>query len=151
MARPVPWAERIATKKASDACEAEWKKLREAIPPDAKEGEVGCWLESDMREFEDVQAEANCLGVLYHFGSLMELCFEKNPELDKNDPLRKFKGRVVFRGDQVRDQNHDVALFQEMSSSPATMGASKVGDFMGSFLGTSCRWQTQNPRTRRCA
>ena len=51
---------------------------------------------------------------------------EKNSELDENDPNRKFKGRAVFDGSDVRDENKEVALFQELSSCPATMQASKA-------------------------
>ena len=49
--------------------------------------------------------------------------------------LRKYKGRVVFLGDQVKDQNDNVAFFQELSSSPATIAASRMGDMYGLFAG----------------
>ena len=46
---------------------------------------------------------------------------EKNAELPEGHRGRKFKGRVVFDGSDVVDQDKNVALFQELSSSPATM------------------------------
>jgi hypothetical protein len=37
----------------------------------------------------------------------------------------------VFQGNQVRDQNFDWAVFQELGSSPASLTASKISDFYG--------------------
>eukprot|EP00959_Pyramimonas_sp_CCMP1952_P395555 8288194-Pyramimonas_sp.AAC.1 len=50
----------------------------------------------------------------------------RNSELPIGHKDRTYKGRVVFVGSDVRDQNTEVALFQELSSSPATMQASKA-------------------------
>eukprot|EP00959_Pyramimonas_sp_CCMP1952_P127317 2662941-Pyramimonas_sp.AAC.1 len=44
-------------------------------------------------------------------------------------------GRVVIDGSDVRDHHRDVALFQELSSSPATMQTSKAADIYGLFEG----------------
>ena len=66
-----------------------------------------------------------------HFGSLYCICVEKGSELQPDDPNRKYKGRVVFLGNQVKDENFQVAIFQELSSQPATMQAAKAVDFMG--------------------
>ena len=46
----------------------------------------------------------------------------------QNDPGRKYKGRSVFQGNNVRDQNWNWAEFQELSSAPASMTASKIAD-----------------------
>ena len=61
-----------------------------------------------------------------HVGIIFEICVEKGSELDPSDPQRKYKGRVVFRGNDVRDQNNDWAIFNNMSSQPATMQAAKA-------------------------
>ena len=37
--------------------------------------------------------------------------------------MRKFKGRTVFQGNNVKDEAADVALFAELGSSPANMEA----------------------------
>eukprot|EP00959_Pyramimonas_sp_CCMP1952_P047216 985410-Pyramimonas_sp.AAC.1 len=50
---------------------------------------------------------------------------QTNSELPLGHKDRTYKGRVVLDGSSVRDQNKDVALFQELSSGPATMQASK--------------------------
>ena len=45
-----------------------------------------------------------------HVGIMFEICVEKGSELEPNDPQRKYKGRVVFRGNQVIDENNDIAF-----------------------------------------
>ena len=56
---------------------------------------------------------------------------EKNSELAEDDPARKFKGRTVFLGDNVHDQNWEAAVFQDIGSSPATIEAGRVADCYG--------------------
>ena len=55
----------------------------------------------------------------------------------KGDKLRTFKGRTVFQGNNVRDENADATLFSvsELGSSPATMKAGKAVDAYGSQPG----------------
>ncbi len=63
---------------------------------------------------------------------------EKGSELDEKDPARKFKGRVVFQGNHVWDENHEHALFAELSSAPASMENRKTADAYGLFPGHAC-------------
>ena len=55
--------------------------------------------------------------------------------MPKGDPNSKFKGRVVFQGNNVRDQNYIWAVFQELWSCPATIEASNAADCYGCFEG----------------
>ncbi len=52
----------------------------------------------------------------------------KNSELPEGDPLRVWKGRAVFLGDNVRDEVHNWAEFQDLGSSPPSMEASRAVD-----------------------
>eukprot|EP00959_Pyramimonas_sp_CCMP1952_P430589 9018241-Pyramimonas_sp.AAC.1 len=70
-------------------------------------------------------------GKTAHFGRSFAILVEKNSELSLGHRDRKYKGRVVFDGSSVRDQNKDMALFQELSSSPATMQAGEAADAFG--------------------
>ena len=70
-----------------------------------------------------------------HFGRVFALMVEKNSELEKDNPLRKYKGRVVFQGNNVWDQNAEVAMFQALTSAPATMQGSKTADLYGCLPG----------------
>ena len=45
--------------------------------------------------------ETRTSGAKVHFASLMDTCLLKNAELDAKH--QKYKGRVVFRGDIVKD------------------------------------------------
>ena len=57
---------------------------------------------------------------------LFEICVEKGSELAPE--LRKYKGRVVFQGNAVKNQNWEAAMFEDLGSSPATMEAGKAED-----------------------
>ena len=58
-----------------------------------------------------------------HFASLMALCHLKNAELEKAD--QKYKGRVVIRGDVVKDDSGSYAVFTDQGSSASQMTAVK--------------------------
>ena len=62
---------------------------------------------------------------------MFDFVVEKKPELDEHDTALKMKGRVVFQGNNVHDQNWDVAMFQELSSCPARLEAAKAADAYG--------------------
>ena len=63
------------------------------------------------------------------------MCVEKGSELPLGHPERKYKGRAVLQGDQVKDQNWEDALFQDLGSSPAAMEASRAADAYGMLPG----------------
>ena len=111
--------------KANAALVKEWDALRKA----------GCWDESRVREWSDVANDARRNDSKTHVGRIFEICVEKNSELAPDNPARKFKGRVVFQGNQVKDENWDVALFQELGSAPATLEAGKACDAYGLIAG----------------
>ena len=48
---------------------------------------------------------------------------------------RVYKGRSVFLGDGVKDEEFNWAIFADLGSSPPTMEASKALDMLGCFLG----------------
>ena len=61
-----------------------------------------------------------------HFASLVDLCHLKNAELEPQ--FRKYKGRVVLRGDIVKDNSGAYAVFIEQGSSASQMTAAKIMD-----------------------
>ena len=113
MARPVGKKEIAEVPEAAAAMDKEWQKLH-----DQK-----VWDVENVREWDDVAYEARCNGIEVQFGYVFGICVEKGSELDADDPNRKFKGRVVFQGNNVKDENYDWALFAELGSSPCTMQA----------------------------
>ena len=125
MARPVTKAERAVNPKARASLDKEWKKLEDQV----------VWIAEKMRPWAEVQEEARRSGTTMHVGRIFDICVEKNHELPEDDPLRKYKGRVVFEGCNVKDQDNRWAIFQEITSCPATMGAGKMADAYGMMEG----------------
>ena len=77
--------------------------------------------------------EARNKGGKVHFSSLMDLCHLKNSELEPQ--FQKYKGRVVFRGDNVKDDSGSYAVFAEQGPSASQMTAAKVIDIILRLLG----------------
>ena len=55
---------------------------------------------------------------------MMDICHLKNAELEPK--YQKFTGRVVLRGDIVKDGSSSYAVFTEQGSSASPMTAAKV-------------------------
>lgn len=137
IARKVPRSEYTRVAAAKAAMDKEWNKL--ANLPRGRKGDkgVGVWDITKVRHAHEVRAEAKSSGKQAHFGRVVELCMEKGSELPAGSPGRKYKGRAVFLGDQVKDEMFDYAEFQDLSSSPPSMEASRAIDAMGCFPGYS--------------
>jgi hypothetical protein len=118
VARPVFKDEIRRSPGAQAALRKEWDRLRV----------INTWREDEVEEWDVVKARAKHAGVEIHMGIVFQLCVEKDSETEKEEWLRKWKGRVVFRGNVVVDEGWDVAMFQELGSAPATMVAAKFCD-----------------------
>ena len=90
--------------------QTEWDKLRKA----------GAWDESKVREYHHVAQQHRNDGTPVHFGRVFPLCHEKDSELDSPEEEKLYKRRVVFQGNEVRDEYHEHAMCGELSSSPET-------------------------------
>ena len=64
---------------------------------------------------------------------LMDICHLKSAELEAKH--RKYKGRVVLRGDIVKDDSGSYAAFTEQGSSASQMTAAKVMDIISRLPG----------------
>ena len=84
---------------AQAALDKEWQKLVD----------TGCWVEKKVREYEAVASEAKKDNAKVHFGNIFEIGTLKGAELKEGDPNRKYKGRSVFQGNKVVDENSDHA------------------------------------------
>ncbi|CAE7705382.1 unnamed protein product [Symbiodinium sp. KB8] len=123
--RPVTRKEMLNNPKAMEAFMKEWTGLWEQEVFDF----------SQTREYDDVVNEAKKKGEKVHMARVHGLIYEKNYQLKEDDPARKFKGRGVLLGDQVKDQNMEAALFQDLGNSPATFDASRWADYYGCLAG----------------
>ena len=123
VARPVGKAELAKAPAAQKAMDAEWQRLRDK----------DVWDEDHPREWAEVRREADRKGQEVHMGHLFGICVETNSEMDAS--FRKYKGRVVFQGNRVINQNDDAAIFEDLGSSPATLEASRAADAFGAAPG----------------
>ena len=118
---PMPQAMKIPAAKA--AVDKEWGKL-EQIP---------AWNLTKVRSKKEVIDEARTSGAKVHFASLMDICHLKNAELEAKH--QKYKGRVVLRGDIVKDDSGSYAAFTEQRSSASQMTAAKIMDIISRLPG----------------
>ena len=77
--------------------------------------------------------EVRTKGIKVHFASLTDICHLKNAELETKH--QKHKGRVVLRGDIVKDDSGSDAVFTEQGSSASQFSAAKVMDIISRLPG----------------
>ena len=118
---PMPQAMKIPAAKA--AVDKEWEKLEK----------ISAWNLTKVRSKKQVIDEARTSGATVHFASLMDICHLKNAELEAKH--QKYKGRVVFRCDTVKDDSGSCAVFAEQGSSASQMTAVKIMDIISRLSG----------------
>ena len=125
VARPVARKEMMENEEARKAMRKEWLGQHAA----------GVFDFSVVREYDDVVREAKKNGTEVHMARIHGICVEKNYQLPKGNPSRKFKGRGVLLGNQVKNQFWEAAFFQDLGNSPATFEPSRWADFYGCLPG----------------
>ena len=118
---PMPQAMKIPAAKA--AVDKEWEKLEK----------ISAWNLTEVRSKKEVIDEARTKGAKVHFASLTDICHLKNAELGAKH--QKYIGRVVLRGDIVKDDTGSYAVFTEQGSSASQMTAAKVMDIISRLPG----------------
>ena len=118
---PMPQAVKIPAAKA--AVDKEWDKWEK----------ISAWNLTKVKSKKQVIDAARTSGAKVHFASLMDICHLKNAEWEAKHP--KYKGRVVLRGDIVKDDSGPYAAFTEKGSSASQMTAAKVMFFMSRLPG----------------
>ena len=116
----MPQAMKIPAAKA--AVDKEWEKLEK----------ISAWNLTKVKSKKKVIDEARMSGATVHFASLMDICHLKNAELEAKH--QKYKGRVVFRGDIVKDDSGSYAVLTEQGSSASQMTAAKIMDIISRLL-----------------
>ena len=118
---PMPQAMKIPAAKA--AVDQEWEKLEK----------ISAWNLTKVKSKKQVIDEARTSGATVHFASLMDICHLKNAELEAKH--QKYKGRVVLRGDIVKDNSGSYAVFTEQGSSASQMTTAKIMDIIARLPG----------------
>ena len=93
---------------------------------------------------KEVIDEARTNGAKVHLASLMDICHLKNAELEAKH--QKYKGRVVLRGDIVKDDSGSYAVFTEQGSSASQMTAAKIMDIISRLPGCAGQRTQYLPR-----
>ena len=106
---PVPQAMKIQMQKQQLI--KNWKNLKK----------IPAWQLTKVGNKREVIAEARNEGRKVHFAALMDICHLKNSELEQK--FQKYKGRVMLRGDIVKDDLGSCAVFTEQGSSASQMTA----------------------------
>ena len=97
-----------------------WRKFRR-----------GTWQKSEVRKMWSMKQGRRALQFILHH--LMNICHLKNAELEAKH--QKYKGRVVLRGDVVKDDSGSYAVFTEQGSSASQMTAAKIMDIISRLPG----------------
>ena len=101
--------------------------------------ESGTWLESIAIDKDKLLQRARDNNERIHLGDLLTLCSIKFAE--RAPEFWKFKGRICFRGDNVKDETGAAAVFQEISASPTAIQAVNANMAYGCIPGhksTTC-------------
>ena len=117
----IPQAMKIPASKA--AVDKEWEQVEK----------FSVWNLTKVRSKKEVIDEARTTGAKVHFASLMDMCHLKNADLEAKH--QKYKGRVVLRGDIVKDDSRSYAVFTEQGSSASQMTAAKIMDIISRLPG----------------
>ena len=118
---PMPQAMKIPAAKAAVA--KKWEKLEK----------ISAVNLTKVKSKKMVIDEARASGATVHFASSMDICHLKNAELEAKH--QKYKGRVVLRGDIVKDDSGSYAVFTEQGSSASQMTAAKIMDIISRLPG----------------
>ena len=94
----IPMLQAMKIPAAKAAVDKEWEKVEKN----------SAWNLTKFRSKKEVIDGARTSGALVHFASLMDICHLKNVELEVKH--QKYKGRVVFRGDIVKDDSGSHAV-----------------------------------------
>ena len=129
VSRPVGRKEMLTNPDALASMKKEWSGLIDQ----------GVFDLGAVREYDAVAREAKAKGEEIHMARAHGICVEKHSQLPVGDPKRKFKGRGVLLGNQVKNQSFEAAMFQDLGNSPASFEASRWADFLGCHDG----WDVQ--------
>ena len=116
----LPMSQAMKIPAAKAAVDKDWEKLEK----------ISAWNLTKVKSKKQVIDEARTSGATVRFASLMDICHLKNAELEAKH--QKYKGRVVLRGDILKDDSGSYAVFTEQGSSASQMTAAKIMDIISS-------------------
>ena len=136
----IPVHEAMQIEDGAKAMNKEWDKLQ--YPTRDDKGEIlrpAAWDVTKVESKGVVMQRARDYNATHktkkevHFGSIKALCHIKNFERAKIE--WQYKGRIVFRGDLVKDETGYKAVFTEQSTCASYMTGTKFLDIIARFPG----------------
>ena len=94
----------------------------------------GTWLPETVQEVNQLKQHARATGEKVVIGQAMTICSEKYAELE-DESLHELKGRIVFRGDNARDEDGALAVYQDLAASPTLITSANANIAYGLFRG----------------
>ena len=114
VAKDIPRREWMANEEARQAVNKEWARLkakRTGLEPNSID---------EVVYLADIIRRSKESGKQVHIGRLFDICALKGSELADGNPNKKHKGRVVFGGNNVRDEYGLAAMFPEQGDRKST-------------------------------
>ena len=121
---PIPLPKAMKIPKAREAVEAELQKLEKKPAWNLK----GVQPRKKVQERAKREGKQSILEISWH-------CVMKHSEQEKSK--RRYKGRIVFRGDEVRDEDGFYAVFSEQGTSASLMAVAKFLDAIARMPGNA--------------
>ena len=121
---------------------AQWKQDAKAI--EAIEAEAtglranGTWLDESVIPLAQLKKQARASGEDIKIAEVLTLAGIKHSELEEQ--FHRYKGRIVYRGDQIRNQSGDHVFFaeSETATTPTTIAALNLTLWYGLTTTVSC-------------
>ena len=102
-----------------------WLQDTKALDAVRKEAEGlrsnNTWSDESATLVSELRSTARRAGRTIKIAELLTLCGIKHYELSPE--CHKYKGRIVYRGDYITDESHNIVLFEETATTPTALTA----------------------------
>ena len=132
---PQHWYKNIPALVTLNLPKSQWVNDPRGLEAVRKEGEGlrknGTWDDTTVQLVADLKSNARKKGIQIKLAELLTLCGIKHYELEPEH--WKWKGRICYRGDIVRDAWNNILMFEETATTPTSLVALNVALWFASF------------------
>lgn len=96
----------------------------------------GTWDDSSVIPVRELRKKSRQQGTSIKLAEVLTLCGVKHYEMSPEH--HKYKGRIVYRGDAIRDENHQRILFEDTATTPTALAALNLTLWWGCVTTLSC-------------
>ena len=87
------------------------------------------WSDESATLVSELRSDARKSGRTIKIAELLALCGIKHYELAPE--FHKYKGRIVYRGDYITDESHNIVFFEETATTPTALTALNLALWFG--------------------